>query len=272
MNVPVKKIICIKWGNKYDAECVNRIHTMVARATTPPFQVYCFTDDATGIRPEIQCRPLPELGCPPPKSSPGKWRKTGLWGETLYDVYGTVLFIDLDSVITGSLDSFFSIGNDDDVYLAKNWAKPFSKLGQTSVFRFTIGKHSYLLDRFRQDPEGVSQEYVFEQHYVTKNVKGGVKFWPDGWVVHFRLHCLGPWIFRYFRSPKLPKDVKIVTFPGLPNPQDVVDGKWRADSTFRSPWGHLKYVLSDQVKRGYKFREFQLYSKPASWIRDYWKE
>jgi hypothetical protein len=266
----MKKIICIKWGSKYGSECVNRIHTMIARFTTPPFQLYCFTDDTEGIHSGIECRPLPELGCPPPQSSPGKWRKTGLWGHTLYDITGTVLFIDLDSVITGSLDDFFTIGSDEDVFVARNWVKPLQRLGQTSVFRFTIGKHGYLLDQFREDPEGVSSKYVFEQHFVTKQVKGGVKFWPNGWVLHFRLHCLGPWWIRFFREAKLPPYAKIVTFPGMPLPEHVVDGKWRADSIPCSPLQHFKNVWNSDRTVKQKWRDIQLYAKPVSWIRETW--
>ena len=135
----IKKIICIKWGTRYSADYVNRLYAMAARHTSPPFQLYCFTDNTQGIRPEVACRPIPELGCPVPVSSPGKWRKLALWGKSLEDVTGTLLFIDLDSIITGPLDDFFTIGQPDDVYLAKNWAKPLRRLGQTSVFRFTAG-------------------------------------------------------------------------------------------------------------------------------------
>ena len=52
---------------------------------------------------------------------------------------GVALFIDLDSVIVDSLDDYFGIGNPKDVYVARNWARPLEKLGQTSVFRFPVG-------------------------------------------------------------------------------------------------------------------------------------
>jgi len=37
------------------------------------------------------------------------------------------LFIDLDSVIVGPLDDYFSIGAPGDVYVARNWARPLDK-------------------------------------------------------------------------------------------------------------------------------------------------
>ncbi|MFW5452327.1 hypothetical protein [Thioalkalivibrio sulfidiphilus] len=62
----MKTVLCIKWGTRYGPDYVNRIYAMVARNITPPFQIVCFTDDAQGIRQEVRCFDLPELGCPPP--------------------------------------------------------------------------------------------------------------------------------------------------------------------------------------------------------------
>ncbi len=47
-NHSIKQIICIKWGVKYSADYVNRLYAMTARYTSPPFQLYCFTDNAAG--------------------------------------------------------------------------------------------------------------------------------------------------------------------------------------------------------------------------------
>ena len=44
------------------------------------FRLVCFTDNPVGLRPEVESRPLPELGCPHPERTIGKWRKVVLWG------------------------------------------------------------------------------------------------------------------------------------------------------------------------------------------------
>ncbi len=72
----IKQVLCIKWGDRYGAEYVNRIYAMVERNITPPFRVICFTEDNTGIREEVICHDLPELGCERPTNAPGKWPKT----------------------------------------------------------------------------------------------------------------------------------------------------------------------------------------------------
>ena len=54
-------ILCMKWGNKYSAEYVNRLYRMVSRHLSLPFEMVCLTDDKTGIYPQIKCYPIPEL-------------------------------------------------------------------------------------------------------------------------------------------------------------------------------------------------------------------
>lgn len=268
----MKTILCIKWGTRYGPEYVNRIHAMVERNITPPFQVVCFTDDMQGIRKEVRCFDLPELGCPVPTNAPGKWSKVRLWSRELHDLKGPALFVDLDVVITGDLDPLFSHGNPDDVILARNWVKPLERLGQTSVFRFPIGGHAYLLEDFRKDPEGIAGRYQFEQRYVTRHVRGGIKFWPRGWVSHFRMDCLGPWPLRYLRPPRLPRNTRIVIFPGVPDPSDAILGRWNPREVHRTRWEHLKHTWSpDRVNKSW-FKHIKHYVLPAAWISEHWRE
>ena len=245
---------------------------MVSRNITGDFRVHCFTDNAEGIRPEVVCHPLPPLGCEIPPDVPGKWPKIALWGKELFGLEGVALFIDLDSVIVDNIDCYFEYGHEDDVITARNWLNLLSKSAQTSVFRFKIGKHSYMLENLRADSAVISRKYQYEQNYVTHNVKGGVKFWPEGWTRHFRVHCLGSLPFRYLRKAIIPKGAKIITFPGLPGPSDAVHGKWTEDYVIRTPWEHLKYVFH-LFRTGGKWKKtFSNFMHKPDWIEKYWRE
>ncbi len=269
-----KQILCTKWGAKYGPEYVNRLYAMIARNITPPFQLICLTDSSIGIRPEVKCLPLPDLGCAHPQRTFGKWRKVVLWGRELCGLSGVALFVDLDSVILGNIDPYFTYGSPDDVILARNWARPFKKLGQTSVFRYPIGRNGHILDNFRADPQGVADRFRYEQHYMTHSVQGGIKFWPGDWTKHFRIHCLG-WVpMRYVRTAKFPAGARIVTFPGGPNPGDVVDGRWTPEAPpYRGPLAHLLATFDPARRVHPKWRvHLKHFVKPVGWIRDYWKE
>ena len=269
----MKQIICIKWGNKYGPDYVNRLYGMVSRNITPPFIVHCFTDNTDGIRDDVVTHPLPDLGCEHPKNVPGKWTKTALWGATLDGLEGKALFVDLDSVIVGSLDDLFSYGDDKDVVLARNWLKPHKRLGQTTLFRFFIGAQPYMLEKFQKNPQGIADKYRFEQHYVTNNIQGGVKYWPTSWVKHYRVHCLGNYVVRYFKPARLPTGARVIAFPGEPNPEDALLGRWTHFQP-ASPWQHVKNYFYHPERRVRKSLRGHLcsFQLPCPWVKEHWRE
>ena len=272
----MKQIICVKWGDKFGPEYVNRLHGMLRRHVTGPFRLVCLTDDASGLHAGVEARPLPELGCDAPQRSMGKWRKLVLWGAdmpALTGFSGPVLFIDLDSVIVSNIDGYFSYGRVDDVILARNWAKPLQRLGQSSVFRFPIGRFPHVLADFRADPQGVADRCRFEQHYVTGAVPGGIWFWPEAWTRHFRLHCLPSFPLRYFIPARLPNHAKIITFPGGPNPGDVVLGRWtETQPAHPTRWAHLRELFNPQRSEQRAWRHLTRFVMPVGWVGQHWAE
>ena len=104
-------IICMKWGQKYGPEYVNRLYGMVARNLTIQFRFVCFTDDGSGIREEVDVKPLPSLNLPPGIPERG-WMKLTTFQSPLDDIKGTTLFLDLDVVIVDNIDCFFEIEGD----------------------------------------------------------------------------------------------------------------------------------------------------------------
>lgn len=268
----MKQIICIKWGTMYGPEYVNIMWGMARRNITGDFALYCFTDDATGIRPEVSCVPLPSLGCEIPADVPGKWPKIALWREDLAGLAGTALFIDLDSVIVSNIDDYFEYGDPEKVYVARNWVRLRGKHGQTSVFRFPIGKNSYMLEDLQADPAAISRKYRFEQNYVTAKVRGGVNLWPEGWTKHFSRHSMGIWPLRYLRPPVLPAGAKIVTFPGRPKPPDAIVGRWSRNQPPRLRREHLKWVYGRRHTDPKWRRRVVKFLLPSDWVKDHWRE
>ncbi len=266
----LKQIICIKWGTKYGADYVNKLYGMVSRNITPPFRFVCFTDDTTDIRPEVECQDLPPSDIPMPKNTLGKWPKSRLWNAQLGDVTGKVLFIDLDVVIVGNLDGFFSYGKPEDTILSYNPSNPLERLGQTSCFRFQVGSLVSLLEKFKADPQGVADKYRFEQRFVTRNAPGGVKLFPKEWVVHFRRKCRQPFPLNYFLPPKIPEGAKIIIFPGGLYPTDAIEGRYDKKSANNAK-DHLKQLMTaKKIKKPIShLRHFIL---PTQWVEDVWKE
>jgi len=102
-------VVCVKWGTKYDAEYVNKLYRGVFRNLEKvKFEFFCFTDDPEGLDPNIHLRSLPT------PDWEGWWHKASvLFSGKLNDAIGTcvytrILYVDLDTVITGSLDEIAS--------------------------------------------------------------------------------------------------------------------------------------------------------------------
>jgi hypothetical protein len=261
-----KQIVCINWGTKYGAPYINRLYQMVKANITPPFRFLCFTDTRDGIYPEIDCLDSPDMPGFVPKNTIGQWQKLRLWAPELGHLTGPFLFLDLDVVITGSLDPFFEFGTPEDVILARNAAKPLQKLGQTSVYRMPVGALAKLQEVFAEDPQGTADRYRFEQHFVTRNAPNGVRFWPRQWVRHFRIECIPRFPLNYFQNPKLPEGARVVIFAGALNPPDAIAGRYSSRRPHLPPLTHLRRALqSDQ-----KWKGIRRYVRPAPWVREFW--
>lgn len=87
-------VVCLKWGEKYGTDYVNKLSAMVRRNLTLPYRFVCMTDNPRGLN----CETAPLI-----RDLAGWWGKITLFSHTLP---GRLLFFDLDTVITGNIDGF----------------------------------------------------------------------------------------------------------------------------------------------------------------------
>ncbi len=234
--MPPVTVICAKWGDRYSADYVNRLKSMVTRNLTIPHRFVCFTDSEDGLDSSVEARPMPEVRIPPPRNL-RPWRKVALFQNPLADVEGTVLFLDLDVVITGNIDCFFEHPGEFCVIL--NWTVPSDRVGNTSVFRFQAGAHADILEYLEANHTAIETQFRNSQTFVSRQLGDNrLTFWPDAWCRSFKVHCIPKGPLRYALTPRLPQDCRIVAFHGKPDPHDAVTGYhpklWRR---FRpTPW------------------------------------
>jgi hypothetical protein len=245
----MKNFVCMKWGTLYDAGYVNKLYAMVKRNVSGEFRFVCLTDDSHGVNPAVECLDCPSVSLPPPWNNTG-WRKVALWSEQLPGMQGDWLFLDLDVVITGSLDAFFEYQPDKSFVVMQNWTQPGQGIGNTSVYRFTVGRHPYLLSGMLEDFMSVVKRYRNEQTFVSR-VISEIAFWPDEWCILFKIQCVPPMPARWWKAPVLPTGARIVAFPGLPNPGDAAAGIWPEKKFYKRLYKHIR---------------------PAAWIANHWRE
>ncbi|MFT0771219.1 glycosyltransferase [Psychrobacter aquimaris] len=241
-------IICMKWGDKYGPEYVNRLYNMVSRHLTLDFKMVCLTDDSTGINPAIACYPIPDMDLP---AGPERgWKKLTTFKPELYDLKGVALFLDIDIVIVDNIDAFFTYQAEyeDSVVIIRDWKKPWRMIGNSSVYRFNIGMNTYpdLLSNFERNFEAIRTQVRHEQAYLSNYLREHhhLEYWDKTWCVSFKYQCIAPIPFNFVRAPTLPDNAKIVIFHGEINPPDAIagsGGKW---------YRHVK---------------------PSPWLKDHWQ-
>ncbi len=235
-------VLCMKWGTKYPADYVNRLYSMVARNMARPFRFVCLTEDGVGLDDNIDVFPLPQSAVNLAGPERG-WNKLSVFAADLYGLSGKVLCLDLDLIITGSLDDLFDYPGE--VMIVKDWIKT-DGTGNSSVYRFEVGAHPEVLAKFEKSFDSIKKTYRNEQEYLSAELlaKGALKYWPDEWCRSFKRHCIKPFSFFLARETVIPKNARIIVFHGKPDPHEAivgVSGKW--------------------------YRHF----KPAAWITDHWR-
>ena len=113
---------------------------------TLPHRFVCFTEDSTGLDKGIETFPLPPVKLRNGLPERG-WKKLGLLSKKLGDLRGTALFLDLDVVIIDNIDDLF---NQPGKFIIARDKAHDDFVGNSSVFRFEIGKHYDILDFFRE--------------------------------------------------------------------------------------------------------------------------
>ena len=247
MSVSPVNILCMKWGNKYGAVYVNRLHAMVSRNLSRPFRFICLTDDSSGFSDGIESFEIPEVPVDmsedPAKRKVQAWKKLLTFVDPLYDIQGTCLFLDLDIVIIDSIDCFFEPKGE--FFIIQDWAGK-RDTGNSSVYRFTAGAHSDLVQYFCDHRDNLVEKFGNEQNYLTTHMQGQDKlqFWSDDWCMSYRKQVLpSNRLARWFFAAKKPSYGKIIVFHGDINPEGAIAGQ--GDRWYRR-------------------------IRPAKWLADYW--
>lgn len=237
-------VLCMKWGTKYGPEYVNRLYAMVRRHLRGEFQFVCLTDRSEGVRPEVQCLPIPDLALPPGWPERG-WKKLTTFEADLHGLRGTALFLDLDVVIVDDITPFFELPGE--FLIIHDWKRPWRVTGNSSVYRFELGAHPDVLSTFRATHEDVRRQYRNEQAFLSELLhrQGKLAYWPPSWCRSFKYHCIPPWPSHFWRAPLVPPGTRIVVFHGEVNPPDALAGR-----------------------RNRRLR----FMKPAPWVASHWTE
>ena len=205
-------VCCIKTGDKYGPEYVNKLAAQVARFTTQPYRFLCLTDDAEGVHCKTKPISFDDLDLP------GWWNKLRLFAPHPALKADQVIFLDLDVVIVRSIDWLLTYKGTLGLQLDP-WGESYS----SAVMSFQPGKFTQVWDLFQGQPEAIMKNYYGDQDWLTAVLKTSnypVDLWP-------RRYEIGSYKANGLEGG--PGDFSIILFHGQPKPADFTSG-WVVDA------------------------------------------
>lgn len=243
-----RTVLCMKWGTLYGAEYVNVLYSALTKNLSGDFRFVCLTDVTDGLADGIESYPIPDIGLQDKHWHGGQWPKLSVFSKELYGLSGRALFIDLDMMIVGQMDDFFTHAKGLVAIDEGRWVSgPPSTM--TSIFAFDLGKHANIIDLFQANMDEITTNYRTDQAFLHDHAQP-VSYWPEDWLISYKKHLRQPVLIDRLKGPKPPPvRSRVLVFHGNPRPIDVI-----VDST-----GNLD-----------KFPHYL--SGPVDWAREYWLE
>lgn len=158
-------VVCVKWGDKYSADYVNRLYSMCSRNMPAAFDFYCYTDDTSGIDRFIRTIPITS-------GLEGVWPKLDLLNIF---TEGETIFFDLDVVILNPLERLCSVKTRTFSVLYSQWKEGFvaprarerfPTLYNSSIMKWSGNQGKEVYDYFIKHKEMILFKYVGIDRYL----------------------------------------------------------------------------------------------------------
>jgi uncharacterized Zn-finger protein len=202
-------VVTFSWGSKYGPEYVNRLRAGVTRHLSAGHEFRV-------LIPAPEDMHLTEI--------PGCFARLRIFDpvwQAAQGLTGRIVCLDLDLIVTGPLDALFDRPEPFVILSGANKSNPCPYNG--SVFMLRAGAHPEVWSDFTLDAARAAPFYQFpdDQGWFAHKLPGAAE-WPCG-------PKSGIYAFRKPQWPvcdALPKDARIVAFPGHRDPSQFTNLRW----------------------------------------------
>lgn len=235
-------VVCWRWGDKYAAEHVNRLRSMVRRNLAVPHDFYCITDDPAGLDEFV--KPVPIW------ADYSNWqkhrRRLKIFAPEMAEVFGPrLLQIDLDMAVVGDLTPLASIDAEFCIWKSPS-VGPSGFAYNPSLMLMQTGARASVWWQFNAEPHRLASEAKAAGWVGTDQAVIGHLLAPNEltWgerqgIYSFRDHVQGKF------GKTLPDNAKVVGFYG---PFDPADSVLRDRYPWlRKSWRQLRSDLLDAL-------------------------
>ena len=229
-------VVCLKWGDKYSPEYVNKLYRMVQRNLTINHEFICFTEQPANLVPGIRVIDLELM-----PGIEGWWYKPMFFNPNL-GLDGVILFLDLDMIIFENINKLFSYKPNEFIIIQdfnRHVVRNYDKFN-SSIFRLNTGQHAQVYHDYMADKNNISRRFQGDQDWIRHSIKDKYHYWPVDWIQSYKWEMRGkpqmtggPRGTRDFVTkgdPKILDETCIAVFHGDPNPHyckdDWVQKNW----------------------------------------------
>lgn len=197
----------LRSGGIYDSEWVRKLRDGVARNLSAPYRFVCISDvdvPCERIKPEVDW--------------PGWWLKVYWFKPGLID--GPCIYLDLDTVLTGSIDEFIN-DRQESFAMLKNMNDP--DFVGSGVMWFKERAPEGVYERFEKEPQRIMDyyaaakfgSYMGDQAFIFDCLDHKVDKLESPALRSYKRHCLNG----------LPEGTSVVAFHGRPRPTEI-NAEW----------------------------------------------
>jgi len=201
-------VVCVRWGSKYPAHYIDRLYNSVEQNLPRDlnYQFYCITDDPPpGVIPIL---PANEWGT--------WWQKMNMFNSDIMPP-GKTLYLDLDVVITGSLEPLIRSVAAQPLIMVENFSPNKAHCAHNSsvmLFDPSDFRIDILHDTFEDNADRAMEKLHGDQCAIWRILRDDIANFDARHVVSYKYHC---------RGKGLPADARVVIFHGKPDPHEVSD-------------------------------------------------
>lgn len=269
-------VVCARWLDAFPSSYIRILRNAVQDQLGRRHRFICVTDNPNAIDDDIETALLPDTGIPLKHQRTGGWPKLGIFAAGVLPDDAPALYLDLDVVIRGSLDCFFSqIENRGGFHSIREWNPTLWNLlparlrpdrgVQGSMLGFIPREHYWVHEFFRRNQERILSSYYNEQQFLGSAIVDR-HYWPLPWTASFKRHCTHYYPINLLLSKnKEPRRAKVVIFHGTPRPIDLVPlGNYRWGGRRRFGYGPVPWVRGYWLRYDASWQEQEPTSPTAS--------
>jgi hypothetical protein len=220
-------VLCVRFGDRYSREYVEKLRNMVSRHLTVPYEFVCLTDDPEpidGVRLIVQRNA---------GYTKGWWHKVHMFDPSL-PIEGRILYFDLDIVIINNIDKLIN-NLDSNFYGILDFTRtvrPNHRSLNSSVMSWIHGRESKVWHNFQMFSKSALRLHG-DQDWIWHLCRNDIKFWPTNLIQSYKWEIrnrneltsvLGKKSFKFVKDTvEIDPECCVLVFHGDPKPDAIQD-------------------------------------------------